>query len=46
MSVRHIFDENMKGDSKLLIITEATFGFCETLQCCESRCKLSKKNSK
>jgi len=27
MSLRPKFDENMKGDSKLLI-TEATFGFC------------------
>ena len=27
MSLRHKFDENIKGDSKLLI-TEATFGFC------------------
>jgi len=27
MSFRYKFDENMKGDSKLLI-TEATFGFC------------------
>jgi len=26
-SLRHKFDENMKGDSELLII-EATFGFC------------------
>jgi len=27
MSLRHKFDENMNGDSKLLI-TEAKFGFC------------------
>ena len=27
MSLRHEFDDNIKGDSKLLI-TEATFGFC------------------
>ena len=44
MSSHYKFDENMKGDI-LLIITEATFGFCETLQYYESRCKLSKKNS-
>jgi len=30
MSLRHKFDEHMKGDSKLLI-TEATFGFCNLL---------------
>jgi len=41
MSLRHKFDENIKYNSKLLIITEATFGFCETMQYCKSRCKLS-----
>jgi len=38
MSLHHKFDENMKGNSKLLI-TEATFGFCVL---CEPSCAIYK----